>query len=54
MKSTLSGMKCILRGVNRVHKEKDQNIDREDGKAKDTQLEWKEKRSQVYNNLWIL
>ena len=42
-------MRSILNGINRANK-KDRTTYKEDGKAKDTQSEWQEKRSQNYNN----
>ena len=50
MKNILSEMKSILNVRNRVNKEEDQMTYIEDTKAKDTQSEWQEKRSQDYNN----
>ena len=50
MKNTLSKMKSILEGINRVDKEEDQTTDIEDREAKDIQSEWQEKESQDYNN----
>ena len=55
MKNTLSVMRSISIGVNKVNKEEDQMTDTEDGEAKDTQSEWQERRSQDSNgNLRIL
>ena len=55
MKNTLSVMRNISIGINKVNKEEDQMTDREDGEAKDTQSEWQERRSQDSNgNLRIL
>ena len=39
-KNTLSEMKSILEGINRVKEEEGWNTDKEDGEAKDTQSEW--------------
>ena len=50
IKNTLSEIRSILSGINKVNKEEDQMTYIEDGKAKDTQSEWQEKRSQDYNN----
>ena len=47
MRRVLNG---INKGINKVNKEEDQMTYLEDRKAKDTQLEWQEKRSQVYKN----
>ena len=50
IKNTLSEIRSILSGINKVNKEEDQMTYIEDGKAKGTQSEWQEKRSQDYNN----
>ena len=50
IKNTLSEMRSVLNGINKVNKEEDQMTYKEDGKAKDTQSEWQEKRNQDYNN----
>ena len=50
IKNTLSEMRSVLNGINKVNKEEDQMTYKEDGKAKDTQSEWQEKRSQDYKN----
>ena len=50
MKNTLSEIRSIWNGINRVNKEEDRTTDIEDEEAKDTQSEWQEKRSQDYNN----
>ena len=39
IKNTLSEMKNILEGINRMNKEQDCTADIEDGEAKDTQSE---------------
>ena len=39
MKNTVSEMKIILEGINRVDKEEDWTTDIQDGEAKDTQSE---------------
>ena len=39
-KDTLSEMKCILEGINRVDEEEDRTTDIDDEEAKDTQSEW--------------
>ena len=45
MENTLSEMRSILNGINKVNKEKDQMPYREDRKVnQDTQSEWQEKR----------
>ena len=63
MKNTLSEMKSILEGINRVDEKEDWTTNIEDGEGKDTQPKWQEKgkprtlnqngkkkRSQDYNN----
>ena len=54
VKNTLSEMRSILNeinnGINKVNKEEDQMTYIEGGKAKDSQSEWQEKRSQDYKN----
>ena len=47
MKNTLSEIKIILGGINRVGKEEARTTDIEYEKAKDTQSERQEKRSQT-------
>ena len=49
MKNTLPEMRSILNGINRANK-KDRTTYKEDGKAKDTQSEWQEKRCQDYKH----
>ena len=46
MKNTLSEMRSMVNGINKMNKEKDL----EDGKAKDKQSEWQEIRCQDYKN----
>ena len=49
MKNALSEM-SIFNEINKVNKEKDQMTYLENGKAKDIQSEWQEKRCQDYKN----
>mgnify|MGYP007023320197 CR=1 FL=1 len=44
MKNTLSEVRSILNGTNRMKTEEDQMTCIEDGIAKDTQSEWKNKQ----------
>ena len=45
MKNTLSEVRSILNGTNRMKTEEDQMTCIEDGIAKDTQSEWKNKQT---------